>query len=49
MLLLRLKGIRIKEKNTEDLPLPFAHPFHVAVDVEEGIQIPDDQVVAYAP
>ena len=38
-----------KEKNIEDLPLPFAHPFHVVVDVEEGIQIPDDRIVAYAP
>ncbi len=38
-----------KEYNTEGLPLPFVHPFHVVVDVEEGIQIPDDQIVAYIP
>ena len=49
MLVRRLKGVRIKEKNTEDLLLSFAHPFHVVVDVEEGIQIPDDKIFAYAP
>ncbi len=36
----KMKGIR------KALPLPFAHPFHVADGIDDGIQLRVDHVVA---